>query len=76
MSEGSGKGAIQNLIAWGNPVLLATLAGAASIRLFDFIYNGSWRAIDILSMGLLAIFGFGWAIVMQWHLAKGARSDE
>lgn len=76
MSAGSRKGAIQNLIVWGNPVLLATLAGAASIRLFDFINHGTWRAIDILSMGALAIFGFGWAIAMQWHLAKDSRRDE
>jgi len=61
---------MSKIIAWGNPILLAVLAGAAGVRLFDFVDRGNWQPIDLLSMAFLALFGLGWSITMQRHLAS------
>lgn len=56
---------MKKLIAWGNPILLAFFAGAAGVRLFDFVDRGNWQVIDLLTMGFFVLFGLGWSIAMQ-----------
>lgn len=61
---------MKKLIAWGNTILLAFFAGAAGVRLFDFVDRGNWQVIDLLTMGFFVLFGLGWSIAMQRYLAS------
>lgn len=63
---------MKNLITWGNPILLAFLTGAGGVRLFDLVARGNWQIMDILTIGFFVLFGLGWSITTQRHLAKFA----
>lgn len=52
-------------LTWINPIILAFLGGAASVRVFDLFLNGQLLSIDALGLAVLAAFGLGVSIAMQ-----------
>jgi len=52
-------------LTWINPIILAFLGGAASVRVFDLFRTGHLLSIDALSLAILAAFGLGLSIAMQ-----------
>lgn len=52
-------------IAWISPTILASLGGAASVRVFDLFRSGHLLSFDALGFVALASFGLGLSIAFQ-----------
>lgn len=61
---------LQYFLSILNPLLLAFMAGAACIRVFDGFSTGNMKLSDIASLSGLALFGLVLSVSMQVYLAN------